>query len=175
VLAVQSAGWLLYAAGLMAAIAFVVLRAADGAISLGTVLMTVSLIRRSRGQLASAASGYSGMISTLATADRLLWLEDQYADSVAVAGKNQAPARLGSGITVRDLSFVYPGTERTVLSSLSLFLPAGATVPVVGKNGSGKTTLVKSPLGMYQAELVERHRLVRVPYQHREQHPQPGC
>lgn len=150
VLAVQSAGWLFYAVGLMAAIAFVVVRATDGAISLGTVLMTVSLIRRSRSQLASAASGSSGMISTLATADRLLWLEDHYADSVAVAGENQAPARLGSGITVRDLSFVYPGTERTVLSSLSLFLPAGATIAVVGENGSGKTTLVKLLLGMYQ-------------------------
>lgn len=149
-LAVQSAGWLFYAAGLMAAIAFVVVRATDGAISLGTVLMTVSLIRRSRTQLASAASGSSGMISTLATADRLLWLEDHYAGSVAVARENQATARLESGITVRDLSFAYPGTERTVLSGLSVFLPAGATIAVVGENGSGKTTLVKLLLGMYQ-------------------------
>ena len=47
-LAVQSSGWLLYAAGLMGAIAFVVVQASDAAISLGTVLMTVSLIRRSR-------------------------------------------------------------------------------------------------------------------------------
>ena len=38
VLAVQGSGWLLYAAGLMAAIAFVAIRASDGAISLGTVL-----------------------------------------------------------------------------------------------------------------------------------------
>ncbi len=64
VLAVQSAGWLLYAAGLMAAIAFTVIRASDGAVSLGTVLMTVSLIRRSRAQLASTASVSAGMIAT---------------------------------------------------------------------------------------------------------------
>jgi len=150
VLVVQTLGWLLYAVGLMAAIAFVVVRATDGAISLGTVLMTVSLIRRSRSQLASAASGSGAMISTLATADRLLWLEDHHAESVATAGENPAPARLGSGIAVRDLSFVYPGTERTVLSHLSLFLPAGATVAVVGENGSGKTTLVKLLLGLYR-------------------------
>ena len=91
-LAVQSAGWLLYAAGLMAAIAFVVVRAsARRAISLGTVLMTVSLIRRSRAQLASAASGSAGMIATLATADRLLWLEDHHAAAVAAAGTAAAP------------------------------------------------------------------------------------
>ena len=150
VLGVQSAGWLLYAAGLMAAIAFVVIRASDGALSLGTVLMTVSLIRRSRAQLASAASGSAGMISTLATTDRLLWLEDHHAAAVAAAGTNPAPGRLRSAITVRDLSFTYPGTERAVLSSLSLTFPAGATVAILGENGSGKTTLVKLLLGLYQ-------------------------
>ena len=150
VLAVQSVGWLLYAAGLMGAIAFVVVRASDGAISLGTVLMTVSLIRRSRAQLASAASGSAGMIATLATADRLLWLEDHHAAAIASAGTAAAPGRLTSGITLRDLSFKYPGTERSVLSALNLTLPAGATVAIVGENGSGKTTLVKLLLGMYQ-------------------------
>jgi len=149
VLAVQATGWLLYAAGLMGAIAFVAVRASDGAISLGTVLMTVSLIRRSRAQLASAASGSAGMIATLATADRLLWLEDHHAAAVAAAGTEQPPARLSSGITLRDLSFRYPGTQRSVLSSVSLTMPAGTTVAVVGENGSGKTTLVKLLLGMY--------------------------
>ncbi|HVT69882.1 MAG TPA: ABC transporter ATP-binding protein [Trebonia sp.] len=149
VLAVQSAGWLLYAAGLMGAIAFVAVRASDGALSLGTVLMTVSLIRRSRAQLAMSASVSAGMISTLAVADRLLWLEDHHAAAVAAAGTAQAPARLRSAITIRDLSFTYPGTERSVLSSLSLTFPAGATVAIVGENGSGKTTLVKLLLGMY--------------------------
>ena len=150
VLAVQSAGWLLYAAGLMAAIAFVVIRASDGLISLGTVLMAVTLIRRSRAQLASTASVSAGMISTLTTADRLLWLEDHHATAVASAGEEQAPGRLRSAITIRDLSFTYPGTERAVLSALNLTFPAGATVAIVGENGSGKTTLVKLLLGMYQ-------------------------
>jgi ATP-binding cassette, subfamily B, bacterial len=150
VLAVQSAGWLLYAAALMAAIAFVVVRASDGAISLGTVLMTVSLIRRSRAQLASAASGSGALLGTLTTADRLLWLEDHYADSLAAAGTAQAPARLRSQIAVRDLYFTYPGTQRSVLSAISIDFPVGATVAIVGENGSGKTTLVKLLLGMYQ-------------------------
>ena len=125
-------------------------RATDGALSLGTVLMTVSLIRRSRAQLASAASVSGQLLGTLTTADRLLWLEDHHATALAGAGKQAAPARLRSGITVRELSFCYPGTERTVLSNLNLFLPVGATVAVVGENGSGKTTLVKLLLGMYQ-------------------------
>ena len=149
VLAVQGAGWLLYAAGLMAAIGFTVVRAADGAISLGTVLMTVSLIRRSRTQLASAASGSGALVETLATADRLLWLEDHHAKSVARSGTDPAPGRLASGISLRDVGFCYPGTDRPVLAHLTLDIPAGTTVAVVGENGSGKTTLVKLLLGMY--------------------------
>jgi ATP-binding cassette, subfamily B, bacterial len=149
VLAVQGAGWLLYAAGLMAAIGFTVVRATDGAITLGTVLMTVSLIRRSRAQLASAASGSGALVETLATADRLLWLEDHHAKSVARCGTGPAPDRLASGITLRDVAFCYPGTARPVLSHLTLHVPAGTTVAVIGDNGSGKTTLVKLLLGMY--------------------------
>jgi ATP-binding cassette, subfamily B, bacterial len=69
----------------------------DGALSPGTVLMTVSLIRRSRAQLASAASGSGAMISTLATADRLLWLEDHHAAAAAAAGEKPAPPGCGPG------------------------------------------------------------------------------
>jgi ATP-binding cassette, subfamily B, bacterial len=150
VLAVQSLGWLVYAAGLMGAIAFVAVRASAGALSLGTVLMTVALIRRSRVQLANAASSSGALLAAMATADRLLWLEDHHAAAVAAGGTTPAPARLRTGIAVRDLSFQYPGTERTVLSGLNLAFPAGTTIAIVGENGSGKTTLVKLLLGLYQ-------------------------
>src|SRR6201999_1471255 len=152
VLAVQSAGWLLYAAGLMGAIAFVVVRASDAAISLGTVLMTVSLIRRSRSTLSTAAAGSGALVSTLATADRLFWLQDHAAEQAARAGAGQPPGRLRHGITLQDVTFGYPGTERAALSSLTVALPAGSTVALVGENGSGKTTLVKLLLGMYQPD-----------------------
>jgi ATP-binding cassette subfamily B protein len=149
VLALQSLGWTLYAAGLMAAIAFVAVRASAGAISLGTVLMTVSLIRRSRTQLAATANNSGRLVETLATVDRLFWLEDHHAAATAAAGSNPAPRGLRSGLAIRDLSFCYPGTERPVLSALSLTFPAGSTVAIVGENGSGKTTLVKLLMGMY--------------------------
>ncbi len=47
------------------------------------------------------------------------------------------------GIRFDHVSFAYPGTERLVLDDVSLTLPAGAVVAVVGENGAGKTTLVK--------------------------------
>ncbi len=150
VFGVQAIGWTIYALALMGAIAFVVVRAADHAISLGTVLMAVSLIRRSRTQLASAAASSGAFISTLATADRLFWLEDHAAAEAALTGVDPAPATLRDSIELHDVTFCYPGTDRPVLDRLSVRLPAGSTVALVGENGSGKTTLIKLLLGMYR-------------------------
>ena len=150
VFGVQAIGWTLYALGLMGAIAFVVVRASDHAISLGTVLMSVSLIRRSRATLASAATTSGALVSTLATADRLFWLEDHAAAEAAQAGRAPAPTHLADAIELRDVTFAYPGTERPVLADFSVRLPAGSTVALVGENGSGKTTLIKLLLGMYR-------------------------
>jgi ATP-binding cassette subfamily B protein len=54
-----------------------------------------------------------------------------------------------TGFELRNVSFAYPGASRLVLHDLSLFLPAGQTVAIVGRNGSGKTTLVKLLLRLY--------------------------
>jgi len=48
------------------------------------------------------------------------------------------------------VSFAYPGTSRVVLDDLSVTLPAGAVIAMVGENGAGKTTLVKLLAKMYE-------------------------
>jgi ATP-binding cassette subfamily B protein len=57
---------------------------------------------------------------------------------------------LRSGIRFDHVSFAYPGTSRVVLENVSLTLPAGAVVAIVGENGAGKTTLVKLLAKMYE-------------------------
>jgi len=80
---------------------------------------------------------------------RLAWLED-YAAAVAASGDLPVPAVLGRGIRLDRVSFTYPGTSRLVLDDISLTLPAGSVVAVVGENGAGKTTLVKLLAKMYE-------------------------
>jgi ATP-binding cassette subfamily B protein len=57
---------------------------------------------------------------------------------------------LAGGIRFENVSFAYPGTSRMVLQNVSLTLPAGAVVAIVGENGAGKTTLVKLVAKMYE-------------------------
>jgi ATP-binding cassette subfamily B protein len=73
---------------------------------------------------------------------RLAWLED-YAASLVSKADLPVPVELREGIRLDHVSFAYPGTDRLVLEDVSLSLPAGAVVAIVGENGAGKTTLVK--------------------------------
>ena len=80
---------------------------------------------------------------------RLAWLED-YAAAVAASGDQPVPIALRQGIRIEHVSFSYPGTSRVVLDDVSVKLPAGAVVAIVGENGAGKTTLVKLLAKMYE-------------------------
>jgi ATP-binding cassette subfamily B protein len=97
---------------------------------------------------------------------RLAWLED-YAAAVAAAGDLPVPAVMQRGIRLEHVSFAYPGTSRLVLEDVSLTLPAGAVVAIVGENGAGKTTLVKLLSKMYEpssgAIFVDDTPLARMP------------
>jgi ATP-binding cassette subfamily B protein len=80
---------------------------------------------------------------------RLAWLEDYAASLVALADQ-RVPAMLCRGIHLEHVSFAYPGTSRLVLDDISLSLPAGKVLALVGENGAGKTTLVKLLAKMYE-------------------------
>jgi len=86
---------------------------------------------------------------------------------VAASGDLPVPEVLHRGIRLDHVSFSYPGTSRVVLDDVSLTLPAGAVVAIVGENGAGKTTLVKLMAKMYEPSsgsiLVDDTPLARIP------------
>ena len=97
---------------------------------------------------------------------RLAWLED-YAASFVSEASLPAPSGLTHGIRFEHVSFAYPGTERLVLDDVSLDLPAGAVIALVGENGAGKSTLVKLLCKLYEPSaggiLVDGQPLSRMP------------
>jgi ATP-binding cassette, subfamily B, bacterial len=144
----EGAGWIAYAAGFGAAIIMLVLRGAHGQASPGAVVEVVSLLRRSQGQVTGASDSAGSYALAVATADRLLWLEDYVGAASPLA--TEPPARLTEGIRLTDVSFTYPSQDTPVLHDVNLELPAGSSVAIVGENGAGKSTLIKLLTGMYQ-------------------------
>ncbi|MGH7237011.1 MAG: ATP-binding cassette domain-containing protein [Candidatus Saccharimonadales bacterium] len=53
-------------------------------------------------------------------------------------------------IALNGVDFRYPETADLALRGVSLDIPFGSSIAIVGENGSGKTTLTKLLLGLYQ-------------------------
>jgi ATP-binding cassette subfamily C protein len=71
----------------------------------------------------------------------------------AVIADRVAPARpfnWTNAITLREVSFHYPGISRATLNSLSLAIPKNTSLGVIGPTGSGKSTFVDLLLGLYR-------------------------
>lgn len=151
------AGWLIlgdvvFMAAYVAAIGWVVLRAAAGQIGIGDVVLTTTMAAT----LVGAINGMAGLGQSLPmvvlAAQRFHWLEDfaLEARDVTAGAKAPPPAVLARGIEIDAVSFAYPDREALALDDVSLTLPAGGVIALVGENGSGKSTLVKLLCGFYR-------------------------
>lgn len=90
--------------------------------------------------------------------------------------------RLGGDITFRNLTFRYPGAKRPALRNISLHVPAGSSLAIVGKVGSGKSTLVSLLIRMYNPPIgtlyLDGNDILTIPLQTLREHigfvPQDG-
>lgn len=71
----------------------------------------------------------------------ILIAEPSIADSPAVAAAGMVAPIVGN-VEFRHLTFAYSATSPAVLHDISLTIPAGSSLAIVGPTGSGKTSLV---------------------------------
>jgi ATP-binding cassette subfamily B protein len=159
----HTVAWALFGAAYVAAIVFV-------SVGLRAPAGSVLLVLAAGSRLSAYVGATVGEVGFLRGfwaygSRRLAWLED-YAASFAAAADVDVPERLQRGIRFDRVSFAYPGTTRLVLDDVSLSLPVGSIVAIVGENGAGKTTLVKLLAKMYEPTsgeiLVDERPLARM-------------
>jgi ABC-type multidrug transport system fused ATPase/permease subunit len=140
-----------FAVGYVGMILVVIATAGGGTGVIGSIVLVVSLATMINTQMTFAAQSGSHLQQVVAAAGRLLWLTEVSRRSAPEPGQDgMPPSRLAEGISLESVSFRYPDTGADVLRDVSVRLPRGGVVALVGENGSGKSTLVKLLSGLYR-------------------------
>jgi ATP-binding cassette, subfamily B, bacterial len=119
----------------------------DGVLSLGAVYLIFAYTDMLQGPVEEMLREFGDLQQASASIGRVQEL-------FAIQPKITAPgtgALLPSGalaVGIDNVTFAYPGDD-TVLHDVTLDLPAGATLGVLGRTGSGKTTLARLLLRLY--------------------------
>ena len=135
--------------GYYAAYILILLSAAAGRITVGTLTFLAASFMRSRDLISRLLSGASQIY------EQCLYLKDLvdfFAMQPAITSQANAPAaprRIRQGFVFEDVSFRYPGSERWAIRNVSFALRPGERLALVGENGAGKTTLTKLLARLY--------------------------
>lgn len=111
----------------------------SGAISTGAIIAAVMLSGRAvapLGQLAMTISRFRQAMLSLRVLNSIMQQPEDRPDTVGFVNR---PIRVGA-LTLRNVGFVYPGTEAEVLTSVNLSINPGERIGIIGRIGSGKTT-----------------------------------
>jgi ATP-binding cassette, subfamily B, bacterial len=135
--------------GYYGAYVYVIWRTLHGAYDIGYFTFLTAAIQQASSNLQQVFSTASGI------ADQALFLTDLIAffDMKPTVQSNpnglRTPQPIRRGFEFRNVSFAYPGTDRTVLKNFSLTLSPGERIALIGENGQGKTTVVKLITRLY--------------------------
>uniref|UniRef100_A0A7C2P1N6 ABC transporter ATP-binding protein n=1 Tax=Schlesneria paludicola TaxID=360056 RepID=A0A7C2P1N6_9PLAN len=114
----------------------------SGRLSIGDLMMFMAYLLMLLEPLAVLAESAATLQNSLSGMDRVLDLLDEPREMASSAATRLLDRNLVRGeINLDHVSFVYPGTQTTVIDEVTLHVAAGQTVALVGLSGAGKTTL----------------------------------
>ena len=137
-------------AGFTAILLYGGVQAASGALAVGTYSVLVFLTQRLLWPLTHLGQTFDLYQRAMASITRVLDLLDT---PIAIhPGEKSLPlAAIKGEVSLNDITFAYSQRE-PVIKNLSLHIPAGQTIAIVGATGSGKSTLVKLLLRLYEVQ-----------------------
>lgn len=121
-----------------------------GSVSLGTVVAFVLLLANLFDPVQQLSQLYNTLQSAAAALHKLFTILDTEPDVGEVANPTPLPA--AGDLVVNNITFSYATAARPALSDVSLTLPAGTRLALVGPTGAGKSTLAKLMARLYDPQ-----------------------
>lgn len=146
------------------------IQAIDGDIEVGVLVGFIAALNGFFDPIGQLSQVYTTYQSGMAALDKIFELLDTEPDLVDAPGARPLPALRGE-IELRAVSFSYRPRQadepaRLALDDVSIVIPPGQTVALVGATGAGKSTLAKLVARFYDPErgsvLVDGHDLREV-------------
>jgi ATP-binding cassette subfamily B protein len=120
-----------------------------GAMTIGDLLIVMTYLGLLYSPLRTLGERVASLQSALASAERAFSLMDEQPD-VPEKADALPLARARGDIEFRNVSFEYAPSDR-ILKNISVQIPAGARVGIIGKTGAGKSTLLSLLMRFYDA------------------------
>ena len=114
---------------------------AAGQLTLGGLLSFLAFLSQLYGPIRGITSLINDVYGASAGADRIIELLEQ--PTVADPPDAHAIGRARGDLALTSVSYRYPGTARDTLRDLTVTVPAGTSLAIVGASGAGKSTLLK--------------------------------
>ncbi|HEV2028034.1 MAG TPA: ABC transporter ATP-binding protein [Candidatus Dormibacteraeota bacterium] len=128
---------------------YVALQAIAGRLTLGDLTLYTAAAQSVQGSIQGILSGFSGMYEHNLYLNNLFELMATKPSMPVAPAARPVPEPMRGEIKFENVTFGYPGADKTALNNLSFTVKAGETLAVVGRNGAGKTTLFKLICRLY--------------------------
>lgn len=112
--------------------------------SVGQLVTAQTALTVATSALAAGITAVGALLSARAVLQRA----DDVMTSTPESGTGQEIAELAGAVDLRDVVFGYRDDMPPVLNGVSLSIPAGSHVAIVGESGCGKSTLLRVLLGL---------------------------
>lgn len=120
----------------------------EGEMTSGDFFSILTAIAMVFSPVKKTGTAYSKLQESLSVIDRI----DQFIATPAEKGGDKKISGIEKGIFFKDVTFGYNDNQPPVLKEITLDIPKGKAVAIVGPSGAGKTTLADLAPGFYTAK-----------------------
>ena len=115
----------------------------QGEMTLGALLVFLAYLSQLYGPVRDLSRLSNTIFSAAAGAERVLELLDDPPSVTDAPDARELATPVGGAVTLRGVTFTYPGASRPALDRIDLMIAPGETVALVGPSGAGKSTLAR--------------------------------